>query len=147
MKNNSPNRFLNPDCHFQQAFSQSGYLSCRKNGSCRSSAHILHKYVRGSRHENPKLIGKKTRAACPVNFQAVVQLFDSILGISSAAINSVDILWFVRKIGDYETIVVPGIPTGTSHNLSFDDDAAAVRPFRNSRKRPVSGLGDISLPI
>ena len=129
MKYYSSNGFPNPNGYFQQTFSQGGYLSPRKSSSCRSNSHLLHKHVGGCGHEDSKLIGKKTCAARPINLQSVMQFFDSILGISSAAIDLVNILRFVRKIGDHETVIVPGITAGTSHDFGLDDDAAPVRPF------------------
>jgi hypothetical protein len=129
MKNNSPNGFLNPDCHFQQALSQSGYLSCRRNDSCPLSAHLLRENVGSGGHEDSKLIGKKTHAACSVNLQAVVQFYDTILGISLAAVDLADIIRFVRKIRGYGMVVVPGMPTGTSKDFGLDDDAATLLPF------------------
>ncbi len=129
MKDYSSNGFPNPNGYFQKAFSQSGYLSPRKSSSCRSGSHLLHKRVGGCGHEDSKLIGKKTCAARPIELQSMMQFFNPILGISSAAIDPLSILRFVRKIGDHETVIVPGITAGISHDLGLDDDAAPVRPF------------------
>jgi len=129
MENNSANRFLDPNCHFQESLSQGRDLGFCTICSGRSSAHLLHEHVGRCSHEDSKLIGQKARAACPIYLQTVMQFLDPILGISSAPVDLVNILRFVRKIGDYETVVVSGIAPRAPHHLSFDDDSAAVRPF------------------
>ena len=75
------------------------------------------------------MISQKTRAAGSVDLQAVVQFPDPILGITSAAVDLVNILRFVREIRDHKAVIVPGVATGTSHDLGFDDDTASMWPF------------------
>ena len=126
MKNNSANRLLNPDGQFEQPLSHRGHLCRRELRSFGSSAHFLHEDVSGCRHEDTKLIGQETRAAGPVDFQPVMEFLDSVFGITSTAVNLVDGFGLERNVGDYETVIVPGITTRTSDHLGLDFEAMVL---------------------
>ena len=117
VKNNSTNRFLNPDGQFQQPFPQCSHVQRCEIGSGSSATPLLEEDVGCCRHEHAKLIGQEIRAGGPIDFEAMMEVLDPVLGVSFSVVDAVHSFWLVPRISDNKTIVVSGIAAGIPLDL------------------------------
>ena len=109
----------------QQPFPQDGDLRARAGRVLRVTAECLHEDVGGGREQHPELVGQEPRATRPVDLQAVLELLDAVLDVSTLAVDPLidRSRGAVAQVGDHEARVVLGIPPRMPDDLGLDDDS------------------------
>jgi hypothetical protein len=91
-----------------QAFSERLDLGASAGSSRGAQSQLLHEDVGGSGEKYPELIGPEARAACAVDFEAELELFDAVLRVPALAVDMfVDPLRRLGEVGDNEAGVLP----------------------------------------
>src|ERR1035438_10809616 len=129
MQHDAPHGGLHPSAEFHALFAQGADLGRPKGGAGGPQPQFLVEHVGGGGQKPAQLIGEEAAATGAVDFQAMMQFFDSILDVPAGAIDRfVQMPGRVLEVRDYEARVVLGLAPGMTHDLSLDDDAAAVIP-------------------
>jgi hypothetical protein len=139
MNNNSANGSFHRCSDLQEAIAQGTHLRSLKFGSGSLASNLLHHYVGGCCQQDAKLIGLEISATGAVDLKSMMQFFDIIFHIPTAAIDFVNPLRLEREVGDDVAGIIPSLTTGITNNLSFDNQSAGLFPclslIKNFRKQ------------
>ena len=129
VQHDAPHGRLYPCAELHEMFAQGADLGGSQGRAGGAQTQLLVEHVGGGAQQPPQLIGEEAAAAGAVDFQAMMQLFDPILDVPAGAVDRlVQMPGRVLEVGDHETRVVFGLAPGMTHDLGFDDDAAALIP-------------------
>jgi len=86
MKDDPTDRDLDPHAELDELLAQGRDLRPGAIGVVSREAELLHQHVGCRRHQHAELVGPETRAAGPVDLQAVMQLLEPIFDLTPRSV-------------------------------------------------------------
>ena len=99
---------IKPSAELEEALPQRAHLCRGKIGAGSAEPKFLHEDVSSRCQQYTKLIRQETRATGPIDFEPMMQFFDSVFHVAAAAVDGVDAFGLERKVGNDVPVVIAG---------------------------------------